>query len=132
MTRWNDFWMNTRKVKLFSIRGTTKSSSHFIGTSLVNISDLRGNTKHPKQGKPQLITYKRPSKQVKTKTPETSNNPSTILHTSLRLIIRNIFTGSFNALPSVSHFTLRLTKRLARILITAHLGVRLGQFPSKG
>ena len=31
---------------------------------------------------------------------------------------------SFNALPSVSHFTLRLTKRLARILITAHLGIK--------
>ena len=42
-----------------------------IGTSLVNISGGTRQQKHPEQGK-QTTTYKQPSKQVKTKTPEPS------------------------------------------------------------
>ena len=82
-------------------------------------------TKAPRTRKT-TTTYKQPSKQVKTKTPEPSYYMSHWISQMKHL------HWSFSALPSVSHFTLRLTKRLARILITAHLGVRLGQFRLKG
>ena len=80
-------------------------------------------------------TYKQPPKQVKTKTYSNTRSIEQSFHNPTYLVETHHtkhLHWSFSALPSVSHFTLRLTKRLARILITAHLGGNVGQFRAEG
>ena len=128
MTKWNDFWMYTRKLQLFCSIPYHKLSLgnqvDMIG-SLVELSDGTTQQQHPEQGKPQLHRNGHPNKlKNKQKTKCTKQSPAILHKYLIETYHAKHHQWSFSALPSVSHFTLRLTKRLARILITAHLGVK--------
>ena len=112
--------LNSRRHKL-----SLENQVAMIGTSLVTFPD-GGRQQKALSTRKTTTTYKQPSKQVKNTTPEPWYYMSHWISQMKHL------HWSFSALPSVSHFTLRLTKRLARILITAHLGGNVGQFRLKG
>ncbi len=120
----NDFFINTSRVQLFfqfqaSRVEFGKSSCHWLAQVLSNFQMAKGNKKHPEQGKQQLHTNNHPNKwKLKHQKHEQSFNN---IYMSHWLSWMKHLHWSFSALPSVSHFTLRPTKRLLRILITVHL-----------